>query len=77
VWNRIPDQVRERIVTLALDQSALSPRELAVSFTDAERYFVSEHFAHFITSGEYRGYDDLLLAIRHYDMSAITRRGVV
>ena len=42
VWNRIPDQVRERIVTLALDQSELSPRELAVRFTNAERYFVSE-----------------------------------
>src|SRR5476649_969428 len=42
VWNRIPDQIRERIVTLALDQSELSPRELAVRFTDAERYFVSE-----------------------------------
>src|ERR1019366_5924803 len=42
VWNRIPDQVRERIVTLALDESELSPRELAVRFTDAERYFVSE-----------------------------------
>ena len=42
VWNRIPDQVRERIVTLALDQSELSPRELAVRFSDAEHYFVSE-----------------------------------
>src|SRR5471032_3209347 len=42
VWNRIPDQIRERIVTLALDQSELSPRELAVRFTDTERYFVSE-----------------------------------
>ena len=30
VWNRIPDDVRERIVNLALDESALSPRELAV-----------------------------------------------
>jgi putative transposase len=30
VWNRIPDNVRERIVNLALDESALSPRELAV-----------------------------------------------
>ena len=29
-------------MTLALDQSELSPRELAVRFTDAERYFVSE-----------------------------------
>ena len=42
VWNRIPDDVRERIRTLALDESALSPRELAVRFTDTESYFVSE-----------------------------------
>ena len=32
VWNRIPDDVRERIVNLALDESALSPRELAVRY---------------------------------------------
>jgi putative transposase len=42
VWNRIPDQVRERIVKLALDEPTLSPRELAVRFTDTEKYFVSE-----------------------------------
>jgi putative transposase len=42
VWNRIPDHVRDRIVRLALDESALSPRELAVRFTDSEGYFVSE-----------------------------------
>src|SRR5256885_16505535 len=36
VWNRIPDDVRERIINLALEQSALSPRELAVRFTDTE-----------------------------------------
>jgi putative transposase len=42
VWNRIPDDVRERIVRLALDEPALSPRELAVRFTDTESYFVSE-----------------------------------
>src|SRR6478752_1844334 len=41
-WNRIPDDVRSRVVTLALDEPELSPRELAVRFTDAERYFVSE-----------------------------------
>ena len=27
VWNRIPDDVRERIIRLALDEPALSPRE--------------------------------------------------
>ena len=42
VWNRIPDDVRERIIRLALDEPALSPRELAVHFTDTEGYFVSE-----------------------------------
>jgi putative transposase len=42
VWNRIPNDVRERIIRLALDAPALSPRELAVRFTDTEGYFVSE-----------------------------------
>ena len=42
VWNRIPDDIRERIVQLALDEPTLSPRELAVRFTDTEKYFVSE-----------------------------------
>ena len=42
VWNRIPDDVRERIRKLALEEPALSPRELAVHFTDTEGYFVSE-----------------------------------
>jgi hypothetical protein len=34
--------VRRQIVDLALDEPELSPRELAVRFTDTERYFVSE-----------------------------------
>jgi putative transposase len=42
IWNRIPDAVRGRIVELALAEPELSPRELAVRFTDRERYFVSE-----------------------------------
>jgi hypothetical protein len=42
VWNRIPDDIRERIIRLALDEPTLSPRELAVRFTDTENYFVSE-----------------------------------
>ena len=29
VWNRIPDDVRERIIKRALDEPTLSPRELA------------------------------------------------
>jgi hypothetical protein len=42
VWNRLPDDVRDRIVELALNKPELSPRELAVAFTDTESYFVSE-----------------------------------
>jgi transposase-like protein len=42
VWNRIPDETRDRILQLALDEPDLSPRELAVRFTDTETYFVSE-----------------------------------
>jgi transposase InsO family protein len=42
VWNRIPDNVREQIIDLALEQPELSPRELAVRFTDTRKYFVSE-----------------------------------
>jgi len=42
VWNRIPDDVRRQIIDLALDLPELSPRELAVRFTDERKYFVSE-----------------------------------
>jgi len=42
VWNRIPNSVRREIVELALQEPELSPRELAVRFTDTKRYFVSE-----------------------------------
>jgi putative transposase len=42
VWNRIPDDVRSQIVDLALELPELSPRELAVRFTDQRKYFVSD-----------------------------------
>jgi putative transposase len=42
VWNRIPDEVRKQIIDFALDEPELSPRELAVQFTDTESYIVSE-----------------------------------
>ena len=42
VWNRIPDAVRQKIIKLALEETDLSPRELAVRFTDIKGYFVSE-----------------------------------
>lgn len=42
VWNRIADAKRAQIIDLALAEPELSPRELAVRFTDQQRYFVSE-----------------------------------
>jgi putative transposase len=42
VWNRIGDDIRDQIVEMALETTELSPRELAVRFTDEKRYFVSE-----------------------------------
>ena len=42
VWNCIPDPIREKVVELALDEPELSPREVAVRFTDTKSYFVSE-----------------------------------
>lgn len=42
VWNRLPDEVRDQNVDLALEQPELSPRELALRFTDTRHYFVSE-----------------------------------
>jgi len=42
VWNRLPGTVQDQIVEMALEQSELSPRELAIRFTDEKEYFVSE-----------------------------------
>lgn len=42
VWNRIPDDIRQEIIELALEHAELSPRELAIRFIDTKGYFVSE-----------------------------------
>ena len=44
VWNRIGNDIQQQVIDMALDEdtTALSPRELAVRFTDEKRYFVSE-----------------------------------
>jgi putative transposase len=45
-WNRIPEEVQRKLIDLALEEPELSPRELAVRFTDREKYFVSEASAY-------------------------------
>lgn len=42
VWNRVPDEVRGQVIDLALERPELSPRELAVTFTDEKAQFISE-----------------------------------
>lgn len=42
VWNRIPETVRGQVLELALERPELSPREVAVTFTDERAQFVSE-----------------------------------
>src|SRR6266702_2540682 len=42
IWNKIPDRIETAIVNLALEEPDLSPRELAVNFTDTKGSFVSE-----------------------------------
>jgi len=41
-WNKIPDEIRSKIIDLALDLSELSCRELACRYTDKHQYYISE-----------------------------------
>jgi len=41
-WNRVPQAVKDDILALALKRTDLSARELAVTYTDDNGYFVSE-----------------------------------
>lgn len=52
VWNRIPDEIRDKVIARALDEPELSPREVAVAFTDAEKTFVSEASVYRILKAE-------------------------
>ena len=60
VWNRIPDNIREDVVEFALEYEDLTPRELAVKYTDEKRYFVSESSVYRLLSAE-----DLVTAPAH------------
>ena len=41
-WNKLPEDEQAAIVDLALEKPALSPREIAVTYTDEKARFVSE-----------------------------------
>lgn len=42
IWNKVPEETANAVVELALAEPALSPRELAVKFTDTAQYYISE-----------------------------------
>ena len=60
VWNRIPDEIRADVVEFALEHEDLTPRELAVKYTDEKKYFVSESSAYRILKAA-----DLMTAPAH------------
>ena len=65
VWNRLPDETRADIVEFALEHEDLTPRELAVKYTDEKQYFVSESSVYRILKAE-----DLVTAPAHIVMKA-------
>jgi transposase len=42
IWNRIPKEVKQQVVELALEHPDRSPRQIAWLFTDEKGYFISE-----------------------------------
>jgi putative transposase len=65
VWNRLPDETRADIIEFALEHEDLTPRELAVKYTDEKQYFVSESSVYRILKAE-----DLVTAPAHIVMKA-------
>jgi putative transposase len=40
VWNKVPEDIAEQLVEFALAEPDLSPRELAVQFTEQRLYYL-------------------------------------
>jgi putative transposase len=51
IWNRIPKEVKQEAVELALEYPDRSPRQIAWIFTDEKGYFISESRAYCILKG--------------------------
>lgn len=60
MWNRIPNNIRQAFVEFVLVNEDLTPRELAVKYTNEEQYFVSESSAYRALKAE-----DLITAPTH------------
>ncbi len=42
IWNKLPQEVCDHVVEVALEKLEMTPRELAWHITDTERYYISE-----------------------------------
>ncbi len=42
IWNKIPDEEKEKVVAIALELPDQSPRQLAWHITDKNGYYISE-----------------------------------
>ena len=51
IWNRIPKEVRQEVVELALEHPDRSPRQIAWLFTDQKGYFILESSTYRILKG--------------------------
>lgn len=51
IWNRIPPEVQQQVVELALQHPDRSPRQIAWLFTDTQGYFISESSTYRILRG--------------------------
>lgn len=51
IWNRIPADVKQQVVDLALEYPDRSPRQIAWLFTDQKGYFISESSTYRILKG--------------------------
>lgn len=65
VWNRIPEAKRNDVIEYALEHEALTPRELAIKYTDEKLYFVSESSVYRILKAA-----DLITAPSHVTIKA-------
>ena len=52
VWNKISPAITSKVIKLALQETELSPRELAVTFTETQGYYISESSVYRILKAE-------------------------
>ena len=45
-WNQVSQSIRDQVIEVALTRTDMSPRQIALHFTDKRRYFMSESTAY-------------------------------